>query len=67
MARSHSIWIVLDDKHYPIISFTVKHECVSWLRKNGQTGYASYVKKMPDGWIDSDRTWLVGEFLKDFG
>ena len=48
MARSSYIYVVPNDEGLPFMAFTVKHELVSWLRRNGHDDIMC-VFRLPDG------------------
>lgn len=53
MARAHSIWIVRDIadgfKRDPIGAFTVKHELVTWLKRDDVDPYGLTITVVRDG------------------
>lgn len=53
MARAHSIWIVRDIadgfKRAPIGAFTVKHELITWLKREDVEPYELTITVVRDG------------------
>lgn len=65
MARATSIWICCLDNYISVASFTVKHECKTWLEKNnykyGENPIV-WVFKIPDGGPQDH--WTGTEWVK---
>lgn len=47
MARAHSLYVVENIFGQPVAGFTVKHECISYLRRNEHL--TLYVNVLRDG------------------
>lgn len=65
MARAKAIWVAIRavGRNEPIAAFTVKHECVTWLKQ--RTMYESPVRimKLKDGYEDAVETLSSDFFL----
>ena len=63
MARSHSIWVVLNDwTHFIEGAFTVKHEMITWLLKRPGLRKCVSIYRVQDGLYQFNNPQRAGSY-----